>query len=244
MKRPSFEHVVAYERVLPGRWLRRLRTQVLALDGTSNRGTVWYDLGRAPTTFFEQAIQRLYRTVLGRRGYIGAEYWMRAQAADGVFFLHFDRDEAVRARYVCPQLSSVFYLSESGGPTIILPVTPSSAAWPPKGATVWPSFGRYALFPGNFLHGVLPGLPSRWRRVAFFINWWRHQPSYPVTSSPRLQRASPPGGMEWGPLPRLRRCRTMPESIDTEPFLPAEMWPEFRARRIDRAFEDQENATP
>jgi hypothetical protein len=230
MKRSSLAQVVAYDRVLPERWLRRLRANVIAQSGSSDGSTIWYDLRGEPTTLFEQVVQLLYRTVLGGRGYAGAEYWMRVQAADRVFFLHFDRDEAVRTRYVCPHLSSVFYLSESGGPTVILPATPSSAARPRTGAVVWPSFGRYALFPGDLLHGVLPGPPSRWRRVAFFVNWWRAPLTRPVASSPRLRRTSPPGRMERGPLPAPRRCSTMPESIDPEPFLPAAAWPELRAR--------------
>ena len=159
-------------------------------------------------------VGQLYRAVLGGRGYVGAEYWMRAQRADAVFFLHFDRDEAVRGRYVCPARSSVLYLSEVGGPTVILPATPETEARPRSAAIVWPSPGRYALFPGELLHGVLPGPASRWPRVAFFVNWWRAPLVSPRESTPELRRASPPAGLGAAARPGPRRSRAMPQRIE------------------------------
>ena len=55
-------------------------------------------------------------------------------------------------------LSTVIYLSSSGGPTLILAQRPTDsiasmcAAW-----LAQPKPNRLACFPGDLLHGVLPG---------------------------------------------------------------------------------------
>lgn len=228
----ALDRIVAYEDVLPATWVRRLREQVLALSDVIDGNTFWYDLGSEPRTYFEQIIRHLHQTILRGRGYLGAEYWMRAQPADGVFFLHFDRDEAVRDRYVCPARSSIFYLSDVGGPTAVLPTTPASRRWPRTAAVVWPTFGRYVLFPGNLMHGVLPGAPSRWPRVAFFVNWWQDRLTQPKPLTPGLRAASPLAGMRERHPVTPRVSLQAPEFIESGTFLPAELWPRFRAKHL------------
>ena len=53
--------------------------------------------------------------------------------------------------------STVLYLTESGGPTVVLEQTVSSplaqAAW-----LSWPQGNSLLCYPGNLLHGVIPGL--------------------------------------------------------------------------------------
>ena len=54
--------------------------------------------------------------------------------------------------------STVLYLTESGGPTLVLEQTVSSplaqAAW-----LSWPRGNNLLAYPGNLLHGVIPGPP-------------------------------------------------------------------------------------
>lgn len=226
-----FKGILVYDDALPTRWSRRLRTQVMTLEKQIN-GDCWYDLQTPPRTFFEQVIATLYRSLLGGQGFVGAEYWMRVQPAHDVFFLHFDRDESVRERYLCPTRSSVFYLSESGGPTVILPTTPIDESWSHRAAVVWPHLGRYMLFPGNLLHGVLPGSPARWPRVAFFINWWQAELTALKPNRYELSVASALVGQRARSSKQPRICHDMPEFMDTEMFLPAEIWDEFRTRRL------------
>ena len=52
--------------------------------------------------------------------------------------------------------STVLFLTECGGPTVVLGQTPSSA--PAQDAWLcWPRANQLLCFPGNFLHGVIPG---------------------------------------------------------------------------------------
>ena len=125
----------------------------------------------------EQVIGRLHAVVRPGPQCVGAEYWMRAQPADTGFPFHFDRDEAIRAWVSSPRLASILYLSNVGGPTLILDALPSDAAAPTRGIAILPRRGRYVMFPGTLLHGVQAGDPSRWPRVALFVNWWDQKPA-------------------------------------------------------------------
>lgn len=54
--------------------------------------------------------------------------------------------------------STVLYLTDTGGPTVILGQTVSSA--PAQDAWLsWPQANNLLCFPGTFLHGVIPGQP-------------------------------------------------------------------------------------
>ena len=52
--------------------------------------------------------------------------------------------------------STVLYLSDCGGPTVVLRQTPSAAlaqeAW-----LCWPQANSLLCYPGDLLHGVIPG---------------------------------------------------------------------------------------
>jgi len=182
--------VRAYERVLRRAWLDRLRCQVLR---QRRARSAWYRLDQKPRTFIEQVIGRLHTVVRPGPQCVGAEYWMRAQPADTGFPLHFDRDEAIRASVSSPRLASILYLSDVGGPTVILDALPTSGTPPRRGLAVSPRRGRYVVFPGGLLHGARPGDPSRWPRVAFFVNWWDQKPAgASERASLALRRLSPP----------------------------------------------------
>mmetsp|Transcript_25645 Transcript_25645/g.63192 ORF Transcript_25645/g.63192 Transcript_25645/m.63192 type:complete len:319 (-) Transcript_25645:725-1681(-) len=97
-----------------------------------------------------------------------------------------------------PEVSTVTYFSDLGGPTLIfnqttldgndeVPVVPS------RGFLSYPVYNRHMLFRGNLQHGV-PGelsLPSSRspteieiklrgnKRVTFLINWWNEKPLGP-----------------------------------------------------------------
>ncbi len=70
-------------------------------------------------------------------------------------------------RLMHPALSSVLFLSEpaprpgrcspSQGPTLVLDQSADQEQLAGRGWAAHPSFGRYLVFPGHLLHGVLPG---------------------------------------------------------------------------------------
>jgi hypothetical protein len=205
--------VRAYDRVLRRTWLDRLRRHVM-LDRKDK--LAWYRLDQKPRTFIEQAIRGLHAVVRPGPQCVGAEYWMRTQRADTGFAFHFDRDEAIRAWVSSPRLASILYLSDVGGPTLILDALPTNGARPTRGVAVLPRRGRYVIFPGALLHGVQAGGASRWPRVAFFVNWWDQKPAAASDrASFALRRLSPPlrGGTR---QPLASRASERPQAFTVE----------------------------
>lgn len=169
----------------------------------------WYALANAPTNVFEQVIRHLAPIARVDGDVIGGEYWARIQPPTRGFDYHFDRDEAIGARVVSPTLSSILYLSDAGGPTVIVDATPASTRAGKRVIAVFPRPARYATFPGELLHGVQAGEPARWPRVAFFVNWWAHRPGGTVDAPVRWAREAPLRG--------LSRAAELPRPTHGEP---------------------------
>ena len=87
-----------------------------------------------------------------------------------------------------PHLATVTYLTEGGGPTIVLerasPLMADESACGPvrKAEAAFPQVGRHICFDGRMLHGApsdiaRPGGPRSKRRVTFLVNvWLNHVP--------------------------------------------------------------------
>lgn len=167
MKRAS-----AIDGAIPARVVAALRAEIIDSPPKSD-GTHWYSLAEPARLLFEQTIQHLRRFV--SREFVGAEWWFRAASTDTGFPFHFDRDEGIRGSIVSPDLTSILYLSDTGGPTVVVDATPTRAT-PRAGVAVHPRAGRFGMFSGAMLHGVLPTRASRWPRVTMMVNWWRAKP--------------------------------------------------------------------
>ena len=176
----ALSRISAIDSVVPAHVIGELRAQIIESQARrpqpGDGGTYWYSLVAPARLLFEQVIQHLRRFVPRGHEFIGAEWWLRATSTDTGFPFHFDRDEGIRSSIVSPDLASILYLSDAGGPTVILDATPSRRSAPNAGIAVNPRRGRFGLFPGTLLHGVLPGRPSRWPRVTMLVNWWRSVP--------------------------------------------------------------------
>lgn len=155
---------------------RRATRRATRRSTSNDGGTHWYPLDAPARLLFEQVIQHLKTLVPNGREYVGAEWWFRATTTDTGFPFHFDRDEGVRREVISPDLASILYLGNAGGPTVIVDATPSRRTAPSAAVAVHPRLGRFVMFPGTLLHGVLPGPPSRWPRVTMLVNWWRTVP--------------------------------------------------------------------
>ena len=181
----ALSRISAIDHAVPAQVIGELRAQIIESQARrptiSDGGTYWYSLDAPARLLFEQVIQHLRSFVPRGREFVGAEWWFRATTTDTGFPFHFDRDEGIRSSIVSPSLATILYLSNAGGPTVILDATPSRIAAPKAGIAVYPRPGRFGMFPGALLHGVLPGRPGRWPRVTMLVNWWR--------SVPRLERA-------------------------------------------------------
>ena len=215
----ALSRISAIDDAVPARVIGALRTQIIEAQARprTGDGTHWYSLDAPPRRLFEQVIQHLRGFVPRAHEFIGAEWWFRATTTDTGCPFHFDRDEAIRSSIVSPGLASILYLSNAGGPTVILDATPSRSAAPTAGIAVHPRPGRFGMFPGTLLHGVLPGRTGRWPRVTMLVNWWR--------SVPRLERAREldrVSGSRFDSLPEQRRWTDRDPGRDTVASIGAE----------------------
>jgi hypothetical protein len=222
----ALSRVSAIDNAAPAQVIGELRGQIIESQARpsqpSDGGTYWYSLDSPARLLFEQVIQHLRRFVPRGHEFIGAEWWFRATTTDTEFPFHFDSDEGIRSSIVSPGLATILYLSNAGGPTVIIDATPSRRSAPNAGVAVHPRPGRFVMFPGTLLHGVLPGRPSRWPRVTMLVNWWR--------SEPRLERAprqldSTPASSRWRvDVERARTTVVALESVDPSRLLSKAAW--------------------
>jgi hypothetical protein len=222
----ALSRISAIDNVVPAHVIGELRAQIIESQAQQPKpgdgGTHWYSLVAPARLLFEQVIQHLRRFVPRGHELVGAEWWLRATTTDTGFPFHFDRDEGIRSSIVSPDLSSILYLSDAGGPTVILDATPSRRSAPNAGIAVYPRRGRFGLFPGTLLHGVLPGRPSRWPRVTMLVNWWR--------SVPRMECAperldSTPASSRWRVDVKRGKTRIAAlESVDPSTLLAKAAW--------------------
>jgi len=103
--------------------------------------------------------------------------------------LHFDKDESYHRKsgaFIHPTFSSVLYLSDLGGPTLILPQTISSDGANLSSGHVGSAYASEVtansllVFPGHLRHGVVPDTRATdsWR-TSLLLNWWVRRPSRP-----------------------------------------------------------------
>ncbi len=218
--------VSAIDNAVPAQVIGALRAQIIESQRRRPRpgdgGTHWYSLDQPARLLFEQVIQHLRGVVPRGSEFVGAEWWARATTTDTGFPFHFDRDEGIRGSIVSPDLASILYLSNAGGPTVIVDATPSRTTAPSAALAVYPRPGRFGMFPGTLLHGVLPAQPGRWPRVTMLVNWWR--------SVPRMESAPPPprstlASRRWHVgVSRARTPFATLESIDPARLLAKAAW--------------------
>jgi len=221
----ALSRISAIDKAVSAQVIGELRAQIIEFQAErmpGDGGTHWYALDTPARLLFEQVIQHLRSFVPRGHEFVGAEWWLRATTTDTGFPFHFDRDEGIRSSIVSPDLASILYLSNAGGPTVILNATPSRISAPNAGIAVHPRLGRFAMFPGTLLHGVLPGRPSRWPRVTMLVNWWR--------SVPRMEYAperpgSTPASSRWRvDVERANAPVAVLESLDPSRLLAKAAW--------------------
>ena len=221
MRRPL---VTAIDNAIPTQVIAALRAQILASSRrpATGDGTYWYSLAARPRGLFEQVIQHLRSHVPDAHELVGAEWWFRATATDTNFPFHFDRDEGIRSSIVSPAVATILYLSSAGGPTVIVDATPVRRSAPTAAIAVHPRPGRFGMFSGALLHGVVPTAPSRWPRVTMLVNWWR--------SVPRMEAAKPLASapLRW-PGARVTASSAPVEVIDPARLLAKAAWRELIA---------------
>ena len=130
------------------------------------------------------------------RRVVGAEWWVQHRSLSAPKGFHFDVDQEQQRRVGAlrsPALSSILYLTDAGGPTLILDQVATICSWsghvllsPPEPAeadVIHPLANRFVLFRAACLHGCLPPLGAgcgvegaeaaeQPKRTTLLVNWW------------------------------------------------------------------------
>jgi hypothetical protein len=235
------DDVRAYEAVLTDSWVDRLRAAIRRCPDPSE--TNWYPLGKPAETFFEQVVQCLFGIARPGPAIVGAEWWMRQQAADSGFFLHFDRDESIRNTVVSPTMSSVLYLSDEGGPTLILDLAPEEPGPPSGGVRVWPRRGRYMTFPGRLAHGAKRGTPATSPRIVFLVNFWAALPDVARQPLRATLRAAAPALAPPEPQPEASEAQGVAQPFPISELLDPAKWPLYAEKLRVTTYSDEHSGS-
>lgn len=157
----------------------------------------WLDLSEEPTNAIHQALLQVTETLSpeDRKTIAGIEWWahrrpFRSAGAKGSaefdfrtrflnHHLHYDTDDVVVEEdgdWHHPEISSVLYLTDGSGPTLIVNQTRLELLDPSAiSALVTPRQNLFAHFKGDLLHTVLPPEAPAPERVAIAIAFWGKQ---------------------------------------------------------------------
>jgi hypothetical protein len=153
----------------------------------------WFGLSEEPTNTIHQALLQLAETLTPeqRETIEGVEWWAHRRpfgsaGAEGSaefertrylnHHLHYDTDDVAVEEggdWHHPQISSVLYLTDGSGPTLIInqtkqePLDPSAVS-----AVVTPRQNMFMHFKGDLLHTVLPPEAPAPERVTIAIAFW------------------------------------------------------------------------
>jgi hypothetical protein len=151
------------------------------LEANESSGTFqptrWFPIEQTPRFTIERAIRTLQHDVLrldaDADGLVGCEWWVQHIDVASPLAFHLDKDECaaaeprpgLSAQLHHPGLSSVVYLSHTGGATAVLPqyAVPDEEGGgvcvhtdaPGEIDLVQPRPGQFLAFQGNLMHGVL-----------------------------------------------------------------------------------------
>lgn len=157
----------------------------------------------APHPLLAETVGHIMGTGFGSE-FCGVEMWIQRRGADSAMHLHWDMDEErVRlepGQLRTPAMSVVVYLSDAGGPTLVLRQQPRAPREGPRRCwCIWPHAGMVCRFPGDYLHGVLgdPDVQDAGSsRHTLILNFWRRRPRglprLPAVLMPREDPDRPP----------------------------------------------------
>ncbi|CAE6936935.1 unnamed protein product [Symbiodinium sp. CCMP2456] len=167
-----------------------------AFEGAAS--TMWLPSSGDARSVPEVAALTILRHILNQdpAEIAGVEYWARVRSVNLGAGFHYDEavdaddinSEWVHGNPWRPQWSSVFYLSDEGGPTVVLDQLHDhdgrlAPTLPRKGYLCMPRTNRLVLFRADLHHGSLPldiWLDSEQTRRVFVFNFWRrHAPEPP-----------------------------------------------------------------
>jgi hypothetical protein len=162
----------------------------------SKAATNWASMAqiREPRGAAEMAMAILYEFAFPggaepEGGIAGGEWWVQMRNSNENIGFHVDKDEGIASEeqwMKMPVLSTVTYLTDVGGPTLVLNQSSNRGGnkqepeLPVKGVLVYPKKNRHMLFRGNLQHGVVGEFgQDGGERITFLVNWWDKRPMAP-----------------------------------------------------------------
>jgi hypothetical protein len=206
-----------YDAALPPALIAAVSEMVSELyEVAAPPGTFWEPTNCGRPSLMSAVVSALAPIVPGSGDCVGVEWWARVRSGDEPMSLHQDKDESLlkaTGQLSHPHFGSVLYLSDAGGPTIVLEPGPAGAT-PGVGdqswaALSWPQRNGFLIFRGDLPHGVgaLKGGQPTPRRDSLLMNWWRRRPTAPGCREAPLQT-------QVGRCPR--RSRHVPQVVTLE----------------------------
>lgn len=146
--------------------------------------TFWLDKDIEPTTLIEYIVKDISHKDYPNGypdNFVGMEWWTQVKNTSDDITFHYDKDEGLcsrKSKYVFPLKSTITYLTDIGGPTVIFSDENYN-----KGHLSYPKINKHVQFKGSSLHGVMGSLgekkKSNKKRVTLLINYWHYQPEKP-----------------------------------------------------------------
>lgn len=108
-----------------------------------------------------QVIAAVYKLVCERWPHVQnaryAEWWAHCRPHSSGHQMHFDSEDEGQGELRHPIVSTVLYISDRGGPTLITSQLPGDQHVCTKAFVAFPKANRLVAFDGRRLHGVIPG---------------------------------------------------------------------------------------
>ena len=134
----------------------------------------------------EVAIQQMRGYLPDIHAVTGAEWWLLSVSASKGLPWHFDIDleRARQSKRAHPLISSVLYLTEEGGPTVVAEQRSDDHGervprYPSRCYVFTPKLNRFSAFSGDLWHGVAAAATTNQPTVrrTLLVNWWRDAPA-------------------------------------------------------------------
>lgn len=138
----------------------------------------WFDLNKEPSNCIESYIISVIEELKIKNDYIGAEWWIRDRTRDTDFHaLHVDSDVEKNQNGILVEtsISTILYLTDCGGPTVILDEEINNKH-SDKILYSYPERGKFLYFNTPYIHGVLPGYLNNQKRITLMFNLWKNRP--------------------------------------------------------------------
>ena len=187
----------------------------------------WLPTGAEPRTAPEVAGRKL-QGLLGRRD-LDIEWWCRTQVPSLGAHFHYDTHPFLNEAHghLRPEFSSVLFLSDVGGPTVVLnQQAHKSGHMPPvpqHGSAVASRSNRWFAFPGTLRHGAVAltksseEVGSGARRAVILYNFWpRNTPKTAECVQPDFSNYLP--FCAWAPTARHILCDICLQQLQQEPM--------------------------